>query len=113
MAEKALTAVIQETYLEGIFTRSVDELVQAMGMSGISKSQVSRLCAQIDEKVKAFPDRPIESIRVSIGSEFGPRFLWTAAQPQSPDQPRHTETLCEDRERHDRESRHDDLLPLG
>ena len=60
MAEKALTAVIQEAYVQGISTRSVDELVQAMGMSGISKSQVSRLCAEIDEKVKAFLDRPIE-----------------------------------------------------
>jgi len=60
MAEKALTAVIQEAYVQGISTRSVDELVQAMGMSGISKSQVSRLCAEIDEKVKAFLDRPLE-----------------------------------------------------
>ena len=60
MAEKALTAVIQEAYVQGISTRSVDDLVQAMGMSGISKSQVSRLCAEIDEKVKAFLDRPIE-----------------------------------------------------
>ena len=43
MAEKALTAVIQEAYVQGISTRSVDDLVKAMGMSGISKSQVSRL----------------------------------------------------------------------
>ena len=60
MAEKALTAVIQEAYVQGISTRSVDDLVKAMGMSGISKSQVSRLCEEIDEKVKAFLDRPIE-----------------------------------------------------
>jgi putative transposase len=60
MAEKALTAVIQEAYIQGISTRSVDELVKAMGMSGISKSQVSRLCEEIDERVKAFLDRPIE-----------------------------------------------------
>src|SRR5678815_4922109 len=60
MAEKALTAVVQEAYVQGISTRSVDDLVQAMGMSGISKSQVSRLCAEIDEKVKAFLSRPIE-----------------------------------------------------
>ena len=60
MAEKALTAVIQEAYVQGISTRSVDELVKAMGMSGISKSQVSRLCEEIDGKVKAFLDRPIE-----------------------------------------------------
>jgi putative transposase len=60
MAEKALTAVIQEAYIQGISTRSVDELVKAMGMSGISRSQVSRLCEEIDERVKAFLDRPIE-----------------------------------------------------
>src|SRR5258708_4219968 len=60
MAEKALTAVIQEAYVQGISTRSVDDLVKAMGMSGISKSQVSRLCEEIDGKVKAFLDRPID-----------------------------------------------------
>jgi transposase-like protein len=60
MAEKALTAVIQEAYVQGIATRSVDNLVKAMGMSGISKSQVSRLCEEIDDKVKAFLERPIE-----------------------------------------------------
>ena len=59
-AEKALTAVIQEAYIQGISTRSVDDLVQAMGCSAISKSQVSRLCAEIDERVKAFLGRPIE-----------------------------------------------------
>ena len=60
MAEKALTAVVQEAYVQGVSTRSVDDLVQAMGMSGISKSQVSRLCGEIDDKVKAFLTRPIE-----------------------------------------------------
>ena len=60
MAEKALTAVIQEAYVQGVSTRSVDDLVRAMGMTGISKSQVSRLCEEIDGKVKAFLDRPIE-----------------------------------------------------
>jgi transposase-like protein len=60
MAEKALTAVIQEAYVQGISTRSVDDLVKAMGMSGISKSQVSRLCEEIGGKVKAFLERPIE-----------------------------------------------------
>ncbi|MGO7450252.1 transposase, partial [Rhizobium ruizarguesonis] len=52
--------VIQEAYIQGISTRSVDDLVKAMGMSGISKIQVSRLCEEIDVKVKAFLDRPIE-----------------------------------------------------
>jgi putative transposase len=60
MAEKALTAVIQEAYVHGVSTRSVDDLVKAMGMTGISKSQVSRLCAEIDDRVQAFLDRPIE-----------------------------------------------------
>ena len=60
LAEKALTAVIQEAYVQGISTRSVDELVRAMGGSGVSKSQVSRLCEEIDEKVQAFLARPIE-----------------------------------------------------
>lgn len=60
LAEKALTAVIQEAYIQGISTRSVDDLVKALGMSGISQSQVSRLCAEIDERVGAFLDRPLE-----------------------------------------------------
>ena len=60
MAEKALTAVIQEAYIQGVSTRSVDDLVQAMGMSGISKSQVSRLCGEIDGKLQGFLDRPLE-----------------------------------------------------
>lgn len=60
MAEKALTAVIQEASIHGVSTRSVDDLVKALGMSGVSKSQVSRLCEEIDAKVKAFLDRPIE-----------------------------------------------------
>src|SRR3712207_4448705 len=59
-AEKALTAVIQEAYVHGISTRAVDDLVKAMGASGVSKSQVSRLCAEIDERVDAFLSRPIE-----------------------------------------------------
>jgi transposase-like protein len=60
MAEKALTAVIQEAYVQGISTRSVDDLVEAMGMSGISRSQVSRLCAEIDGKIATFLERPLE-----------------------------------------------------
>ena len=60
LAEKALTAVIQEAYVHGISTRSVDDLVRAMGMEGISKSGVSRLCAEIDERVRDFLARPIE-----------------------------------------------------
>ncbi len=58
LAEKALTAVIQESYIQGVSMRSVDNLVQAMGMTGISKSQVARLCMEIDERVNSFLERP-------------------------------------------------------
>ncbi len=58
--EKALVAVIQEAWIGGVSTRRVDELAQAMGLTGISKSQVSKLCKDIDERVGAFLDRPIE-----------------------------------------------------
>jgi putative transposase len=59
-AEKALTAVIQEAYIQGVSTRGVDELMKACGLTGVSKSQVSRLCAEIDERVQAFLTRPLE-----------------------------------------------------
>ena len=57
--EKALVSVIQEAWIAGVSTRRVDELVQAMGMSGISKSSVSKLCKDIDERVNAFLKRPL------------------------------------------------------
>jgi putative transposase len=60
LAEKAPTAVVQEAYVHGVSTCSVDDLVKAMGMTGISQSQVSRLCEEVDEKVKAFLCRPLE-----------------------------------------------------
>ena len=60
MTEKALVAVIQEAWIGGVSTRRVDDLVQAMGLSGISKSQVSKLCKDIDERVNAFLERPLE-----------------------------------------------------
>ncbi len=68
MAEKALSAVIQEAYIQGVSTRSVDNLVQSLGMSGISKSQVSRLCGEIDDKIDGFLNRPLEG-----GSPLGGR----------------------------------------
>ena len=61
-SEQALVAVVQEAYIKGVSTRKVDDLVQAMGMSGISKSQVSRFCGELDEKVRGFLDRPIEGV---------------------------------------------------
>src|SRR5689334_5206682 len=69
-AEKALVSVIQEAWIGGVSTRRVDELVQAMGLAGISKSQVSKLCKDIDERVNAFLERPIEG-------EW--RYLWLDA----------------------------------
>ena len=60
MTEKALVAVIQEAWIGGVSTRRVDDLVQAMGLSGISKSQVSKLCKDIDERVMAFLERPLD-----------------------------------------------------
>jgi len=59
-SERALVAVVQEAYVKGISTRKVDDLVQAMGMTGISKSQVSRLCKELDEQVEVFLNRRLE-----------------------------------------------------
>ena len=58
-SEKALVAVIQEAWIGGVSTRRVDDLVQAMGLAGISKSRVSKLCKEIDDRVHAFLDRPL------------------------------------------------------
>jgi len=59
-AEKPLVTMIQEAWIGGVSTPRVDELVQAMGLSGISKSQVSKLCKDIDEPVNAFLDWPLD-----------------------------------------------------
>jgi putative transposase len=59
-AEKALHAVIVEAYVKGVSTRKVDDLVRALGIDGISKSEVSRICKTLDQDVKAFLSRPIE-----------------------------------------------------
>ena len=58
-SEKALVAAIQEAWIGGVSTRQVDELVQVMGLSGISKSTVSKLCKDIDERVHEFLGRPL------------------------------------------------------
>lgn len=62
-ADKALVAVIQKVYVHGMSTRSGHDLVKAMGAGGTSKSQVSRRCAEIDERVSAFLTRPLEGAR--------------------------------------------------
>jgi len=69
-SEKALVAVVQEAYIKGISTRKVDDLVQAMGMTGISKSQVSRLCKELDGRVQGFLTR-------RLSGRFA--FLWLDA----------------------------------
>ena len=59
-SEKALVAVIQEAYVNGVSTRKVDRLVTQLGLGGISKSAVSRLCSGLDEQVRLFRERPLE-----------------------------------------------------
>jgi hypothetical protein len=64
--EKALISVIQEAWIAGVSTRKVDDLVQAMGLSAISKSQVSKLCKEIDERVGAFLKRPLDGDAITL-----------------------------------------------
>ena len=59
-SERALLAVIQQAYVEGVSTRRVDDLVKALGCEGISKSQVSRICSELDEVVEDFLGRPLD-----------------------------------------------------
>ncbi|HEX6232703.1 MAG TPA: IS256 family transposase [Jiangellaceae bacterium] len=61
-AEQALVAVVREAYVQGVSTRKVDDLVKALGLDGISKSQVSRLCQSLDEEVERFRSRPLEGV---------------------------------------------------
>jgi putative transposase len=59
-AEQALVAVVQEAYVNGVSTRRVDRLVEQLGVTGLSKDQVSRLCKGLDEQVQVFRERPLE-----------------------------------------------------
>jgi len=59
-AVRALVAVVQEAYVNGVSTRKVDRLVEQMGLRGLSKDQVSRMCRGLDEQVQAFRGRPLE-----------------------------------------------------
>jgi putative transposase len=59
-AEQALVAVVQEAYVNGVSTRRVDRLVEQLGVAGMSKDQVSRLCGGLDEQVQMFRERPLE-----------------------------------------------------
>ena len=58
--EQALVSVVQEAYVNGVSTRKVDRLVEQMGLTGLSKDQVSRMCSGLDDQVQAFRDRPLE-----------------------------------------------------
>lgn len=58
-SEQAMLCVIQEAYVRGVSTRKVEDLVQAMGIDGVSKSEVSRICAALDEQVEQFRNRPL------------------------------------------------------
>jgi len=60
-SEQALVAVVQEAYVNGVSTRKVDRLVEALGLAGMSKDTVSRLCGGLDEQVQAFGERPLEA----------------------------------------------------
>ena len=73
-AERALLAVVQQAYVEGVSTRRVDDLVRSLGCEGISKSQVSRICSELDSVVTSFLERPLDG---------GPyRYLWLDALTQ-------------------------------
>ena len=65
-SEKALLSVIQQAYVEGVSTRRVDDLIKALGCDGISSSQVSRICEQLDEVVESFLGRPLGRWPVSL-----------------------------------------------
>jgi putative transposase len=60
-AERALAAVVMQCYVEGVSTRRVDDVARSMGLEGISKSQVSRICAELDEVVEAWRSRPLDA----------------------------------------------------
>jgi hypothetical protein len=60
-AERALAAVVAQCYVEGVSTRRVDDVARAMGLEGISKSQVSRICAELDDAVAAWRSRPLDA----------------------------------------------------
>ena len=72
-AEKARTVVIEEAGIQGISTRSVTDLARSMGMDGNSKSLVSRLCGEIDERVNVFLARPRAAGRISDSTPTTPK----------------------------------------
>jgi putative transposase len=73
-SERALLAVVQQAYIEGVSTRRVDDLVKSLGCEGISKSQVSRMCQELDSMVEAFLTRPLDGVPY--------RYVWVDALTQ-------------------------------
>jgi transposase-like protein len=66
-------AVVQEAYVQGVSTRRVDDLVQALGMHGVSKSQVSRLCQELDAEVERFRSRRLDGSPLRSDPPTGPQ----------------------------------------
>jgi transposase-like protein len=86
--EQALLAVVQQAYIEGVSTRKVDDLVQSLGLSGMDKSAVSRICKQLDKVVETFRNRPLESdlpLCVVGCTVCQGAHEWTGGQPSSGD----------------------------
>ncbi len=84
-SEQALVAVVQEAYVNGVSTRKVDRLVEQMGLRGMSKDQVSRLCRGLDQQVQAFRERPLEG-------EFP--YLWLDAEVERVREPGGVRQKC-------------------
>jgi transposase-like protein len=72
-AEHALLAVVQEAYVHGVSTRKVDELMKALGLDGVSKSEVSRICGELDPLVEAFRTRVDDGLPVPLGRRDVPQ----------------------------------------
>ena len=85
-AEQALVAVVQEAYVNGVSTRKVDRLVEQLGLHGMSKDQVSRLCRGLDEQVKLFRERPLD------GGEYP--YLWLDAKVERVREPGGVRQKC-------------------
>ncbi len=85
-SEQALVAVVQEAYVNGVSTRKVDRLVEQLGLQGMSKDQVSRMCRGLDEQVAAFRDRPLEGARYP--------YLWLDAKVERVREPGGVRQKC-------------------
>jgi putative transposase len=85
-AEQALVAVVQEAYVNGVSTRKVDRLVEQLGLHGMSKDQVSRLCRGLDDQVRVFRERPLD------GGEYP--YLWLDAKVERVREPGGVRQKC-------------------